>query len=81
LAQTGPLATTSANLSGQPPLLTGTEIAVQFPQALVLTTTEEVSAIGVPSTVAKWTGSSWEILRPGVIKLENLANRNNIKSA
>ncbi|HLO87594.1 MAG TPA: L-threonylcarbamoyladenylate synthase [Nostocaceae cyanobacterium] len=73
LTQTGPLATTSANLSGQPPLLTAPEITAQFPQALTLATTQEVAAIGVPSTVAKWVGNGWKILRPGVIKLENLA--------
>ncbi|MBD2335633.1 L-threonylcarbamoyladenylate synthase [Calothrix sp. FACHB-156] len=72
LAQTGPMATTSANLSGQPPLQTMAEIDVQFPEALTLITKEfqkEVSAIGVPSTVAKWTGTSWQILRQGSIEL------------
>ncbi|BAY91848.1 MULTISPECIES: L-threonylcarbamoyladenylate synthase [unclassified Tolypothrix] len=72
LAQTGPMATTSANLSGQPPLQTMAEIDAQFPEALTLIATEfqtEVSAMGVPSTVAKWTGTSWQILRQGTIKL------------
>lgn len=75
LAQTGPLATTSANLSGQPPLQTMAEIAAQFPDVLTLQTTEftteftNVSGMGVPSTVAKWMGSSWEILRQGAVKL------------
>lgn len=73
LSQTGPLATTSANLSGQLPLTTMTEIEAQFPDVLTLLPTELAgvnSAIGVPSTVAKWTGSNWEILRPGAVKLE-----------
>lgn len=73
LSQTGPLATTSANLSGQPPLTKMTEIAAQFPDVLALQPTElglEDSGIGVPSTVAKWMGSSWEILRQGAVKLE-----------
>ena len=72
LAQTGPLATTSANLSGQPPLETIAEIEAQFPDVLTLLLAELLShdsAIGIPSTVAKWTGSSWEILRQGAIKL------------
>ncbi|MDZ7961033.1 MAG: L-threonylcarbamoyladenylate synthase [Aulosira sp. DedQUE10] len=72
LVQTGPLATTSANLSGQPPLETMAEIEAQFPEILTLRTTEspkEVSGIGVPSTVAKWTGMNWQILRQGTIKL------------
>ncbi|MGB3769035.1 MAG: L-threonylcarbamoyladenylate synthase, partial [Phormidesmis sp.] len=36
LTRTGPLATTSANLSGQPPLTDPQEIAQTFPTALVL---------------------------------------------
>jgi L-threonylcarbamoyladenylate synthase len=73
LAQTGPLATTSANLSGQPPLQTMGEIAAQFPDVLTLAQTEcqgETPGIGVPSTVAKWTGTNWQILRQGAVKLE-----------
>jgi L-threonylcarbamoyladenylate synthase len=72
LAQTGPLATTSANFSGQPPLQTMAEIETQFPQVLTLATTEcqnEMLGMGVPSTVAKWTGINWQILRQGSIKL------------
>ncbi|OWY67490.1 hypothetical protein B7486_30945 [cyanobacterium TDX16] len=69
LAQTGPLATTSANLSGQPPLETLTEIAAQFPDVLTLQISD-VSGIGVPSTVAKWMGSGWVILRQGAVVLE-----------
>ncbi|MBE9004948.1 L-threonylcarbamoyladenylate synthase [Fortiea sp. LEGE XX443] len=73
LAKTGPLATTSANFSGQPPLKTMAEITVQFPDALTLATTEffgEMSEVGVPSTVAKWTGTDWQILRQGKITLD-----------
>ncbi|MUL37619.1 L-threonylcarbamoyladenylate synthase [Gloeocapsopsis dulcis] len=72
LAQTGPLATTSANLSGQPPLQTMAEIAAQFPDVMTLSQSDvaENSHITVPSTVAKWTGKSWEILRQGAVTLE-----------
>ena len=70
LAQTGPLATTSANFSGQPPLQTMTEIEVQFPKVLTLEYEGEISGVGVPSTVAKWTGINWQILRQGAIKLD-----------
>lgn len=92
LAQTGPLATTSANQSGQPPLQTLAEIEVQFPEVLTLSPTElnlleqspfsvtdgntGAKAIatpnpipGVPSTVVKWTGSGWQVLRQGAITL------------
>ncbi len=73
LAQTGPLATTSANLSGQPALQTMAEIDAQFPDVLTLAATEfenETPGKGVPSTVAKWNGMNWQILRQGGIKLE-----------
>jgi L-threonylcarbamoyladenylate synthase len=73
LAQTGALATTSANFSGQLPLLTMAEISMQFPDALTLETSEvlgNISGVGVPSTVAKWTGNNWQILRQGRITLD-----------
>jgi L-threonylcarbamoyladenylate synthase len=72
LAQTGPLATTSANVSGQPPLLKQLEIARTFPTALTLSAEAfepDQAASGTPSTVAKWTGHGWEILRQGKIQL------------
>lgn len=90
LAQTGPLATTSANLSGQPALETMSAIAAQFPEVVMLSDADlallsetdstipadfstssnnKVLASGVPSTVAKWTGSTWQVLRQGAIYL------------
>lgn len=78
LSQTGALATTSANLSGQPALQTMAEIEAQFPQVLTLTTTDPdlpleltESAIGIPSTVMQWTGNGWQTLRQGAVVLEN----------
>ncbi|MGC9525862.1 MAG: L-threonylcarbamoyladenylate synthase [Limnospira sp.] len=72
LRRTGPLATTSANLSGQPPLLTAGEIAAQFPDVLTLDAAEGWKAIApIPSTVVRWTErGSWEILRQGSVNLE-----------
>jgi L-threonylcarbamoyladenylate synthase len=73
LEQTGPLATTSANLSGQPPLESICQIEAQFPQVLTLapsTSSTTATASSLPSTVAKWTGSEWEILRQGAVQLE-----------
>lgn len=71
LAQTGPLATTSANLSGQPPLETMAEIEATFPNVLTLLFDGELKnqAAGIPSTVAKWKDNGWQILRQGAIKL------------
>lgn len=70
LAQTGPLATTSANLSGEAPLQTLTAVEVAFPNILVLDSfnKDEKYGSGLPSTLAKWTGKDWEILRQGIIR-------------
>lgn len=73
LAQTSPLATTSANRSGDPPLSDLSQIAVEFPEALILDPAEVAETPGgVPSTVAKWTGCGWQILRQGAISEEQL---------
>lgn len=69
LAQTGALATTSANRSGQPALLSMAEIAAEFPEVLILGSNSNEVASGTPSTVVKWTGEGWQILRQGVISL------------
>jgi L-threonylcarbamoyladenylate synthase len=69
LARTGPMATTSANLSGQPPLLTIAEINHQFPQVFTLFPSEfdpKMARSTLPSTVAKWESTGqWTILRQG----------------
>jgi L-threonylcarbamoyladenylate synthase len=73
LQQTGPLATTSANLSGQVPLESIAQIEAQFPEVLTLQPSQlstVVTASSLPSTVAKWTGSGWKILRQGTVQLE-----------
>ena len=73
LQQTGPLATTSANLSGQPPIVSLTEIDQQFP--MVLTVASDFPAVAqtasaIPSTVIQWHDDQWNILRQGAVKLE-----------
>jgi L-threonylcarbamoyladenylate synthase len=84
LTLTKPLATTSVNRSGEPPLVDFAEINARFPDVLTLLPSElaelernlqpfDRSPIktGIPSTVAEWTGKGWEILRQGEVKLEN----------
>lgn len=71
LLQTGPLATTSANLSGKEPLMTSTAIAEEFLDVFVLDLPQETYlGSGLPSTVVKWTRQGWKILRQGGIRLE-----------
>jgi L-threonylcarbamoyladenylate synthase len=67
LNQTGALATTSANLSGAPPLLTMAEISNHFPQVLALDRDLAISSLGQPSTVIEWSIHGWKILRQGAI--------------
>ncbi|MCT7948381.1 L-threonylcarbamoyladenylate synthase [Ancylothrix sp. C2] len=71
LQQTGPLATTSANKSGQPALLSLQEIAAEFLEVLALSPQEfeTTPTTGIPSTVVKWRLGGWEILRQGAIIL------------
>lgn len=72
LSETGPLATTSANLSGQPPLTTQTVIAQAFPTVFTLDCGDQNHlplGNNQPSTVAQWTGKQWQILRSSQIQL------------
>lgn len=72
LAQTGPLATTSANHSGEPALTDMAQIDAKFPQVLVYQGETDSPASGLPSTVAKWMGHGWDILRQGAVEKEKL---------
>lgn len=80
LRLSGPLATTSVNRSGELPLLTLTDINREFPEVYTLRTDELAqleqqyglqAASGQPSTVIKWQGDRWEVLRQGGIVLES----------
>ncbi len=80
LRQTGPLATTSVNRSGEPALLKLSEIRSQFPELYTLCDSTfqshnieaDLAAIGTPSTVIQWTGKGWEILRQGAVTFSAL---------
>ncbi len=72
LHQTGALATTSANLSGELPLLTMAEISDLFPQVFTLNYDVDIPKLGQPSTVIKWDHGSWKLLRQGAIKLGDI---------
>ena len=60
----GPLATTSANRHGRPPLTTAAEVAAVFGEALPMVLDGGTCA-GDPSTVVDCTGSEPRLLRPG----------------
>ena len=75
LQQTGPLATTSVNRSGQPPLAALAEIEAQFPQVLTPLADQwllpysqpQANLTQLPSTVIQWTGQDWQVLRQGQV--------------
>lgn len=72
LQQTGPLATTSINHSGQPALTTVKDINQHFPDVftpLASLWPEPQSSEPLPSTVIKWNGQGWDVLRQGAIQI------------
>jgi L-threonylcarbamoyladenylate synthase len=78
LRETGPLATTSVNRSGEPALLTIADIRSQFPELYTLsdstlqsqTENPDLPSIGTPSTVIQWTGMGWKLLRQGAVNVQ-----------
>jgi L-threonylcarbamoyladenylate synthase len=67
LSQTGVLATSSANISGQDALRTMKAIEQAFPSVLVLENIDLTSGSGLPSTVVLWQEQHWKIIRQGSI--------------
>ncbi|MGL5832443.1 MAG: L-threonylcarbamoyladenylate synthase [Waterburya sp.] len=67
LNQTGVLATSSANISGQDTLQTRDAIDQAFPSVLVLDQMDLTAGSGLPSTVVIWRDQQWHILRQGSI--------------
>ncbi|WP_216910741.1 Sua5/YciO/YrdC/YwlC family protein [Synechococcus sp. CCY 0621] len=73
LRLSGPLATTSANRSGEPPATTAAEAAHQFPALSLLEPLPWPTGSGQASTVLAWrgledgsgSGREWSVLRPG----------------
>ena len=72
LRLTGPLATTSANRSGQPPLLTPAAIHSVFPDILMAGPLPWQPPSGCASTVAAWRGNRWIELRSGAVAINQL---------
>ncbi|MBE9043092.1 L-threonylcarbamoyladenylate synthase [Pleurocapsales cyanobacterium LEGE 10410] len=72
LQQTGVLATSSANISGQDTLTTMMAIDRAFPDVLVLENADlnlDDLGSGLPSTVVRWQNQQWEILRQGSVRI------------
>lgn len=63
-----PITATSANTSGNTPAYSVDELIKAFPQESFMAVDGGVLPQRPPSTIAKWTGSNWEIIREGGLK-------------
>jgi L-threonylcarbamoyladenylate synthase len=72
LRKTGPLAVTSANLSGRSSATSAAEVAEQLGGRVHLILDGGPAPGGIPSTVVDCTGARPELLRPGPITLEEI---------
>jgi L-threonylcarbamoyladenylate synthase len=72
LKKTGPLAVSSANVSGQPPATTADEAMAQLGDAVSVYLDAGPCPGDVPSTIVDLTGSVPRLLRRGVISVERL---------
>ena len=69
LMKTGPLATTSANISGKSPVKDALEASIQFPGIPILGPLPWPSSSGIASTVIEWNQGDWNLLRAGSVVL------------
>ena len=75
LRATGPMAVTSANISGQPSPSTAQEVFTQLGGRIALIVDDGSTPGGVPSTVLDCTGYDLKILREGPISLEAIKSK------
>ena len=73
LRMTGPLAVTSANLSGKPSALTAEEVQMQLGERIDLILDGGKVPGGMASTVLDCSGDSPQILREGPISWEQIS--------
>ena len=69
LLNTGPLATTSANISGNSPVKDALEASRQFPGIPILSPVPWPDSSGMASTVIEWEEGKWKLLRAGSVVL------------
>ena len=72
LQETGPMAVSSANISGNPPATTATEARQQFGDAVPIYLDGGTAEIGEPSTIIDISGPVPRILREGAISAERI---------
>ena len=69
LMRTGPLATTSANISGKSPVKDAFEASIQFPGIPILGPLPWPNSSGMASTIIKWDKGKWDLIRSGSVVL------------
>ncbi len=69
LLKTGPLATTSANISGKTPVKDALEASMQFPGTPILGPVPWPSSSGMASTIIEWNQGKWKLIRAGSVVL------------
>ena len=69
LIKSGPLATTSANISGASPVKNALEASIQFPGVPLLAPVPWPNSSGMASTVIQWNQGKWKLLRAGSVVL------------
>ena len=69
LLETGPLATTSANISGKSPVKDALEASIQFPGIPILGPIPWPNSSGMASTVVDWNEGKWKVIRAGSVLL------------
>ncbi|WP_020575212.1 L-threonylcarbamoyladenylate synthase [Actinopolymorpha alba] len=72
LTMTGPLAVSSANLTGQPPATDCADAQAQLGDSVAVYLDAGPTPGAVPSTIVDLTGPTPRVLRPGVLSLERL---------
>ena len=70
LMHTGPLSTTSANISGEVPVKDAMEASIKFPGIPILAPIPWPNSSGMASTVVEWENGKWNLLRPGSVVLK-----------
>lgn len=65
LLKTGPLATTSANISGEAPVKDAIEASIRFPNVPILNPIPWPKPSGMASTIISWNNGNWSLLRTG----------------
>ena len=71
LMKTGPLATTSANLSGQPPVCDALDASIKFPEIPILGPVPWPNSSGRASTIIEWKNGNWDLIREGSVALNH----------